>query len=89
MECFCFAFYKSICMLGIHLIIRNTFGWLMGWSYGATNLLFHLCVDGRFSKIGSHIVLMCTFFQQGLVANSVMRAYTLFHKFNMYVKAMH
>ena len=35
---------------------RNTFGWLVGLSYEVAKLLFHLCVDGRFSKIQSQLL---------------------------------
>ena len=39
---------------------RNTFGWLVGLSYKLVKLdiliiLLKLCVDGRFSKVRSHI----------------------------------
>ena len=37
---------------------RNTFGWLVGLSYKAVKLDIHLCVDGRFSKIRSHNIII-------------------------------
>ena len=42
--------------LGIHITVY-TFGWLVGLSYKVAKLdiIFHLCVDGRFFKIWSRM----------------------------------
>ena len=52
----CSGFAKSTIVFPRHrFALYGTLDLTMGLSYKATKLLFHLCVDGRFSEIGSHM----------------------------------